>query len=62
MEREDILESLEYIRAVFPVRILFDDLVKNGPIGDEVHTIDGDDLAGACWHLNRLLEHFRRNA
>lgn len=59
MDEQEIRESLTYIRGVFPASYIFDDLIENGARGDEVHHIDGDDLAGACWHLNELLKHFR---
>lgn len=58
MTDQEIRESLAYIRAVFPPDTVFSDLIENGARGDEKHTITGDDLAGACWHLNQLLENF----
>ena len=58
MQHDRIVEAIEYLRDVFPSRKLFDDLVAEGSHGDEVFTITGDDLAGACWALNELMEIF----
>lgn len=55
---EEIRECLQYIRDVFPYRDVFDYLVENGARDDEVHQITGDNLAGACWHLDSLMRHF----
>jgi hypothetical protein len=58
MSHDEIIESLTYIQDVFPAQSIFDELVENGAGGDEIHNITGDDLAGACWHLNRLWTYF----
>lgn len=50
-------ESVKYLRNVFPSRAIFDALVVEGARGDEEHRINGDDLAGACWALNDLMEY-----
>lgn len=48
-------EAVAYLRAVFPGSGEFDQLVAEGARGDEVHTITGDDLAGACHYLQQLM-------
>lgn len=58
MTDKEIFESLSYISGVFPGSQMFDTLVEEGAVGNEEHTIRGDDLAGACWHLAQLLDHF----
>lgn len=50
-------ESVQYLLSVFPGRKIFQELVDEGARGDEVHTITGDDLAGACWALNNIAEY-----
>jgi hypothetical protein len=65
----DIICAIDYIRDVFPADELFDKLVKGGPVelyNYDSHglntlnefTIQGDDLAGACYHLNILIQIF----
>jgi hypothetical protein len=58
MTEDEIIEALSYINGVFPPAAVYDRLVEEGAYGDETHTIQGDDLAGACWHLHQLMEHF----
>lgn len=58
MTDDEIIDAVDYIRGVFPGKGVYDTLIEEGAVGDEVHTIRGDDLAGACWHLNQLMEHF----
>ena len=55
---ENVIEAIEYIRAVFPPSFLFDNLVKGEPVAYDDHTISGDDLAGACHHLSILMKIF----
>jgi hypothetical protein len=59
MTDNEIKESLEYLRGVFPHAELYNRLVTEGAYGDERFGIDGDDLSSACWHLNELLKHFK---
>lgn len=53
---DQVKENLQYLRDVFPSRGIYDRLVQEGAYGDEIHRIDGDDLAGACWALNNLFD------
>lgn len=54
---DSAMDSVKYLLDVFPSRKLFNELVNEGARGDEVHTITGDDLAGACWALNDIAEY-----
>lgn len=58
MNDNEIKEALAYLRGVFPHGGIYNPLVTEGARGDEHYDLAGDDLAGACWHLNELLRHF----
>jgi hypothetical protein len=51
----EIRDSLDYIHSVGPSS--WKTLVEEGSGGEE-HNINGDDLSGFCWHLNRLMALF----
>ena len=68
-EHLDIIESIAYIRGVFPSDEIFKKLVDGDAVElytyhhDRVvpcnsHHISGDDLEGACYHLNVLMKMF----
>lgn len=58
--RRSAAESIAYLRCVFPPKAVFESLVQEGVTGDNYddHRIQGDDLAGASWHLHNLMTIF----
>ena len=58
MTNLEIFEALSYISGVFPNKEFTNQILTEGPTGAEEYTLRGDDLAGAIWHLNELMEHF----
>lgn len=63
-----MVEQVEYLLSVGPSRYLFRRLVDEGSGLDpeeERFRIDGDDLAGMCFAISQIAEHFnvdwRRN-
>lgn len=53
-----VIEALEYMSDVFMPDEAFRKIVDNGPYGDETYTMQGDDLAGFCWHFDQVLKAF----
>jgi Na+-transporting NADH:ubiquinone oxidoreductase subunit NqrA len=58
---DSAMESVKYLRDVFPGDTVFNRLVDEGAYGDETHTISGDDLAGACWALKDIMDYLGVN-
>lgn len=50
----EIVESLEYMSDVFMGDERFRQVVDDGEM--DSYTMDGDDLAGFCWHFDRILK------
>lgn len=48
---DTVKDAVSTLRALFPPKVMYNELVLNGAAGDESHTIDGDDLATACYSL-----------
>ena len=55
---EEVREAIEYIRDVFPAEHIFKKLVDGDPVELYTYELSGDDLAGACHHLNILMKIF----